>query len=269
MPKKQLLILLVTLFFGIIVGRISKGPFQPAASPVPSATSVPQASNIQGAIREKVTVGRVIDGDTIELTDGRKVRYIGINTPETVDPGKPLECFGKEASDKNRELVMGKEAELEKDVSETDRYGRLLRYVYVFDQDVQKRVMVNERMVEEGFAHSSSYPPDIKYQESFRDAEAQARQESRGLWGACPYTSQEFQNISGASSTPQASSATSSIPETCLIKGNISGDGEKIYHLSQCGSYEKTSIDEARGERWFCSEKEAVGAGWRKAKNCP
>src|SRR3990172_7201954 len=84
-----------------------------------------------GDKREKVKVTRVIDGDTIELGDGRRVRYIGIDTPETVDPRKPVECFGKEAAAKNRELVDGKMVEMEKDASETDKYGRLLRYIYV------------------------------------------------------------------------------------------------------------------------------------------
>ena len=80
----------------------------------------------------EATVVRVIDGDTIEVEiDGTsyRVRYIGIDTPETVHPQKPVECFGKEASEKNRELVEGKRVRLEKDVSDTDKYGRLLRYV--------------------------------------------------------------------------------------------------------------------------------------------
>ena len=89
-------------------------------------TTGPENENLQ---QEKVT--RVIDGDTIELETGQKVRYIGINTPETVDPRKPAECFGRESSEKNKELVEGKIVELEKDISETDKYQRLLRYVYV------------------------------------------------------------------------------------------------------------------------------------------
>ena len=72
-----------------------------------------------------------MDGDTIIIEEGQKVCYIGIDTPESVHPSKPVECFGKEASNKNKELVEGKRVRLETDVSDTDRYGRLLRYVWV------------------------------------------------------------------------------------------------------------------------------------------
>ena len=91
-------------------------------------------------------VSRIVDGDTIELGTGERVRYIGIDTPETVDPRKEVQCFGKEASAKNKELVEGKEVRLVKDVSDKDKYGRLLRYVYVGD------VFVNEKLVSEGYA---------------------------------------------------------------------------------------------------------------------
>lgn len=138
-----------------------------------SAPSVlPQSSEI-------VRVVKVIDGDTIQLEDGRKLRYIGIDTPETVDPRRGVQCFGKEASEKNKELVLNKEVRLEKDVSETDRYGRLLRYVYIGD------TMINEQLVKEGFAKASSYPPDITYQILFQEAEKQAREEKNGLWSSC------------------------------------------------------------------------------------
>lgn len=202
---------------------------------------------------EYVLVTRVIDGDTIELSDGRRVRYIGIDTPETVDPRRPVQCFGKEASQENKRLVDGKTVRLEKDVSETDKYGRLLRYVYVGDE------MINTVLVREGFAVSSTFPPDVKHQELFLQAQQEAREHGRGLWATC---------IEGLNST--ISPSVEGVRSTqCTIKGNISGSGEKIYHLPGCGSYDKTSIDEGRGERWFCSEDEAAAAGWRKAKNCP
>lgn len=125
-------------------------------------------------------VVRVVDGDTIKVTVGGKevtVRYIGINTPETVDPRRPVQPFGKEASERNKNLVEGKLVRLEKDVSETDRFGRLLRYVYVNDD------MVNATLVREGFAHAVSFPPDVKYQDMFRQLEREAREAKRGLWG--------------------------------------------------------------------------------------
>ncbi len=127
-----------------------------------------------------VLVIKVIDGDTIEIENGIKVRYIGIDTPESVDPNRPDGCFGKEASDQNKQLVSGKYIRLEKDISNTDKYGRLLRYVYVGD------IFVNEYLVKEGYAKVSTYPPDVKYQNVFREAEQTARRNNLGLWGLCP-----------------------------------------------------------------------------------
>lgn len=125
---------------------------------------------------ETALVIRVIDGDTIEILGGQKVRYIGIDTPET---GAKDECFAQEAEQRNRELVEGKTVRLEKDRSEVDRYGRLLRYVFVDDQ------MVNQTLVAEGYAYSKAYPPDTAYQQELEQLELEARSESMGLWTAC------------------------------------------------------------------------------------
>ena len=129
-----------------------------------------------GSGTTSVVVTRVIDGDTIELSDGSRVRYIGIDTPESTTQH---ECFGQAASARNKQLVEGKTVQLEKDVSETDRYGRLLRYVYV------DGVMVNEQLVLEGYAQVSTFPPDVKYQNRFLAAQQQAREAGRGLWSQC------------------------------------------------------------------------------------
>lgn len=194
-----------------------------------------------------VLVTRVIDGDTIEIEGGQKVRYIGIDTPETVHPSKSVQCYGKEAAEKNKSFVEGKRVRLEKDISETDKYGRLLRYVYAGE------VFVNKVLVQEGYAFSSTYPPDLKYQDVFLMVEKEAREASRGLWGSCGF-------IAGVETKQTA-------PETdCVIKGNISSSGEKIYHLPGQRYYNKTVISESKGERWFCSEDEAKKAGWRKSK---
>lgn len=125
-------------------------------------------------------VTRVIDGDTIEIAGGKHIRYIGIDTPETVAPRKSVLCYGKESSQANSALVANKIVRLEKDVSDTDRFGRLLRYVYVDD------IMVNDYLVRNGFARSISYPPDVKYQDRFHAAEREAREANRGLWSGCP-----------------------------------------------------------------------------------
>lgn len=129
--------------------------------------------NNQGAFLVK----RVVDGDTIELDNGEKVRYIGINTPESVDPRRPVECFGKEASAYNKELVEGKKVRLERNISERDKYGRLLRFVYLEDG-----VMVNEVLVRDGYAFVATYPPDVAKQGIFREEEQSARNEKKGLW---------------------------------------------------------------------------------------
>jgi len=125
---------------------------------------------------ETVKVIRVIDGDTIEIEGGAKVRYIGIDTPEI---STPVDCFGREAQEKNKELVEGKQVRLEKDISETDRYGRLLRYVYLGD------LFVNRELVALGFAQVSTYPPDVEFQQEFLSAQQSAREANLGLWSSC------------------------------------------------------------------------------------
>ncbi len=154
---------------------------------------VEDGESILGSGSEEIFTNRISarvigvkDGDTIEveINGSRKiVRYIGIDTPESIDPRRPVECFGKEASNINRSLVENQLVQLEKDVSETDKYGRLLRYVYLGG------IFVNRYLVEEGFANASAYPPDIKYQEDLESSEEDARISNKGLWGACGNTS--------------------------------------------------------------------------------
>lgn len=212
------------------------------------------SQNIQG----QVLVERVIDGDTIEIAGGQKVRYIGIDTPETVHPEKPVQCFGQEASQKNKELVEGKLVRLEKDVSETDKYGRLLRYVYIQGDVLAQTIFVNDYLIRQGYAHSSTYPPDIKYQEQFQQAEANARDNNRGLWSNC-LLGQDQQSNAIVQSPPTVG------PNECNIKGNISSSGEKIYHLPGQRYYQKTIINENKGEKWFCTEADAQKENFRKS----
>ena len=207
--------------------------------------SQPTSTSEIVGLDEGVLVSKVIDGDTIEIEGGMKVRYIGIDTPETSHPTKGVQCFGRQATERNRQLVEGKKVRLEKDVSETDKYGRLLRYIWVGEQ------LVNELLVKEGFAFSSSYPPDVKYQERFRQAEIRAREQNNGLWSKCGF-------IAGEETTLPTGD--------CVIKGNISSSGEKIYHVPGQRYYNQTVITESKGERWFCSEEEAQKAGWRKSR---
>lgn len=135
---------------------------------------------------EVARVTKVVDGDTIEIESGGqqyKVRLIGVDTPETVDPRRPAGCFGKEASNESHRLMDNQSVVLVKDVTDKDKYDRLLRYVYVI-QDQDNWLFINDYLVRNGFAKSSTYPPDVKYQEQFKEAEIEAREANRGLWGA-------------------------------------------------------------------------------------
>jgi micrococcal nuclease len=135
---------------------------------------------------EEAHVVRVVDGDTIIVDRGRgseRLRYIGMNTPETVAPGQPVESGGPEAADANTRLVAGQTVELERDVSETDRYGRLLRDVWLPDPSRPTGwLLVNLELVRLGFAQVTTYPPDVRYVDALLDAQRAARAAGRGLW---------------------------------------------------------------------------------------
>src|SRR3989344_1028684 len=129
-----------------------------------------------------VLVTKVIDGDTIEIEGGVRVRYLGVDTPETKDPRKTVECFGKEAYNKNRDLVEGKRVILEKDITDKDKYDRLLRFVYLALEDGQM-LFVNDYLIRDGYGHVLTIPPDVKFAEQFLEAQKQARVNNKGLWG--------------------------------------------------------------------------------------
>jgi len=230
-------------------------------SPTPAASGSWPSPTVPSGLT-LATVTRVVDGDTIAVSIGGqeyKLRYIGVDTPETVDPRRPVGCFGKEASARNRELVEGQTVGLEKDISETDDFGRLLRYVWLGPSTGSEQAeMVNARLVEEGYAQAATYPPDVKYAALFASLQAQARDAGRGLWGpACQPT---------LTPSPAPGACEYSSTSQPVIKGNINAAGEKIYHVPGGAFYDQTDIDEARGERWFCTEGDALAAGWRKAK---
>lgn len=120
--------------------------------------------------RQKAFVTRVIDGDTFVIATGQRVRLIGINTPEVNQP------YYLEAKQKLASLIENKEVQMEKDVSETDKYGRLLRYVYI------DSLFVNAELVKEGYAQAFTYPPDVKHADEFVTLEREARAAGKGLW---------------------------------------------------------------------------------------
>jgi len=164
----------VLLVGAVLLGSAACGDARdaPPAAPVTRTVSA----------RETASVARVIDGDTILVRiDGReeRVRYIGVDTPETVAQDRPVECFGPEASARNKALVEGRTVQMERDVSDRDRFGRLLRYVYA------DGVLVNAELLRDGYATSVTFPPDVRENERFRALEREAREAGRGLWSEC------------------------------------------------------------------------------------
>ncbi|HVB65561.1 MAG TPA: thermonuclease family protein [Nitrolancea sp.] len=158
----------------------STGSFRPT----PSATSVPHS--LTSLI--DATVVRVVDGDTIIVDiDGsqERLRLIGMNTPELNKPDGPAECYATEATKRTQELVdaANGRVQLERDVSESDQYGRMLRYVWLVNPDGMQ--MLNEALVEGGFARAVTYRPDVKYQSILNREQNDAKNHNLGLWNVC------------------------------------------------------------------------------------
>jgi micrococcal nuclease len=143
-----------------------------------------QRSEDGGSSSTTARVLRVVDGDTILVAvDGRqeRVRYIGVDTPETVKPRTRVQCFGKRASAANRRLVGGREVRLVADVEARDRYGRLLAYVYRADDGL----FVNEALLRGGYATTLAIAPNVHFADRFAALARRARADGQGLWSAC------------------------------------------------------------------------------------
>ncbi|MBI4226455.1 thermonuclease family protein [Candidatus Roizmanbacteria bacterium] len=181
---------------------------------------------------EKNIVVRVVDGDSLDLKDGRRIRLLGIDAPER---GK---CMFEAGKAKLEEMVLGKRVRLEDIV--TDDYGRNLANVFVGN------ILVNKVLVEEGLARFV-YVKSRHYEE-MKKAQKDAKAKNLGIYSPlCRKTS------------PQS--------EECNIKGNIR-EGRKIYHLPNCPNYKEVIVDESFGDRWFCNEEEAVKEDFIKASGC-
>jgi micrococcal nuclease len=157
-------LVLAVAFVALVAGRGNGDP-SPASGPL-------------GA-----RVVRVVDGDTIavHLDDGRdeRVRYIGVDTPESVKPGTPVQCFAKRASHFNASLVEGRRVTLRMDAEARDRYGRLLAYVYT------PGMFVNRELVAKGYARTLTIPPNVAHADEFARLARRAREAGRGLWRDC------------------------------------------------------------------------------------
>lgn len=239
-------------------------PPMATAPPQPTATSAPVQQEVSQ--QASTSVVSVVDGDTLDVRiDGQtyRVRLIGVDTPEVHGQ---VECYGREASDRTKALAPpGTPVRLEKDVSETDRYGRLLRYVYLPDGR-----MLNEVLVREGYAQVATYPPDVKYQDRFLEVQRQAREEGAGLWGNCQGRSEAAATATAVPepTTPPASGGSGraepigrDCPQKYPIKGNKSSSGELIYHVPGGQFYDRT-VPEA----CFATEADARAAGFRRSQ---
>ncbi|MEK7473339.1 MAG: thermonuclease family protein [Patescibacteria group bacterium] len=181
----------------------------------PTSTEVqaepePKTTNAATPSTTTFLVTHVVDGDTFDVDMNGKterLRMIGVDTPETVDPRKPVQCFGKEASAKTKELLTGKRVTLEADPSqgERDKYDRLLRYAFL--PDGRNLALV---LIQEGYAHEYTYNTPYKYQQMFKDAERAAREGKKGLWAddACAGFAQPVTSPSPAPTTPSPSTPT-------------------------------------------------------------
>jgi micrococcal nuclease len=188
----------------------------PETSP-PAAEPSSQGAQKQAEQRDKeetqkrnvALVTRVVDGDTIEIQRGGivDVRLIGIDTPETVHPTEPIECYGPAASNFTTQSLEGDRIRLEFDVERQDQYGRTLAYVW----DDGK--LFNQVLVEHGFATVTTYPPNVKHVERFVGAQKRARRSTRGLWGFCPAGGG---NATAGSDSGSGSSCDSNYKGACI-----------------------------------------------------
>lgn len=191
-----------------------------------------------------VEVEEVIDGDTIRVRDLEsneifRVRYLDIDAPELDGPDYQS-CFGSQAKEKNKELVLDQKVLLEFDRDRYDRFGRTLAYVYTLDEDGEKETFVNLYLLQQGYARFYLDKQNTLWQKELAEAALSAHDEFLGLWGSC---------------------GEDRFDGKCLIKGNVDRLGQKYYHLPGDKYYSQTKINLLKEDQWLCTIEEA------KAKN--
>ena len=191
------------------------------------------------------TCTRVIDGDTIVLDGNETVRLIGVDTPETKDPRKPVEAFGQEAYEFTKSLVEGKKVRLEFDQEKIDKYGRTLAYVYLDDG-----TFLNAQIIMQGYGHAYTVHP-FKYMENFRNYERMARERGLGLWG------QQDETPAAQPKTTAAPKKSTASDESVTVY--ITRTGAK-YHRAGCRYLSKSMIP--------ISLKDAVARGYAPCSVC-
>ena len=178
-----LIAILVVLGLNLDLAAIDKELYELQNSiQVPSAPSIPTTGEAKTA-----KVQRVIDGDTLELEDGRRVRYLMIDTPETKKPGTPVMCYGPEASAFNKLMAENKIVNLVPDKRPTDRYGRELYFIFLSGANTKDiSQSLNAELVKKGYARSSAYAPNTTYKAEFQKFQNEAQSNKLGAWANCP-----------------------------------------------------------------------------------
>ena len=186
-----------------------------APTTLPPTTVTIVTGRVPEGVDGPMPVARVVDGDTIKVSTGITLRLIGLDTPETVDPRKPVQCFGREASSHAHELLDNTNVSLEYDPSQgrLDRYGRTLAYVWMSDGR-----LYNQLMIADGYAHEYTYSVPYRYQDAFIAAERAARDAQRGLWSpaTCAGDTTTPAIGSGGVQTGSSSGCDPSYPGVCI-----------------------------------------------------
>jgi micrococcal nuclease len=200
---------------------VSAAPVLPVPSPIEEQSSVTrpevkqEPNPAQIPTRDLFQVTEVVDGDTIKVSTIGTLRLIGMDTPETRDPRKPVQCFGREASNKAKELLSGKKVYLEYDpANRIDKYGRTLAYVYREDG-----LFYNAEMIKQGYAHSYVKFPHPRLDE-FNTYQREARDNNRGFWAANTCNGNTTQAASGSSKTAIPLPISPEVNKDGFIKGS-------------------------------------------------
>lgn len=241
---------------------------EPDTQTVLTKTETDPAKATEQPQNELYDVASVTDGDTIKVyinSETETVRLIGMDTPETVDPRKPVQCFGKEASNKAKEILNGKKVRLEADSTqgEWDKYDRLLRYVYLEDG-----TFYNKWMIAEGYAHEYTYDSNpYKYQDDFKEAEKQAREQSKGFWGTSTCngdttTSADSTAVTSSQPTPTANQPAATTTPASTDGPQVKKSTSGICHEKGVSQY----YNQTKNYTTYDSTEECLASGGRLPK---
>lgn len=231
---------LLRLFIGFLVLLLSLLGFNLF---LPSFFSPQEEQNIQ-----RVETEEVIDGDTIRVKNLKtgeifRIRYLGVDTPELEGPDYQT-CFGYQAKEKNEELVANKRLILQFDKDKYDRFGRVLAYVFVEDENGEKGKFVNLELLKQGYARFFLDKQNTFYHSQFVRAANFAHDNFLGLWGVCG--EDQFEN-------------------KCVIKGNVDTRGHRYYHIPGDKYYSKTKVNLLKEDKWLCRFEEARAENFKRA----